>query len=72
MIGRIHIVPRGDLWGVVREGDDGDITSYMTHEDAVQVAREIAEQENAPLPQSQPARDCCARHVVTRAPTQCT
>jgi hypothetical protein len=49
MIGSIHIVPRGDLWGVVREGDDGDITSYMPHDDAVRIAREIAEQEHAEL-----------------------
>ena len=46
MIGTIHIVPRGDLWGVVREGDDGDITSYMSHHDAVELAQEIARQEH--------------------------
>lgn len=55
MIGSIHIVPRGDLWGVVREGDDGDITSYMSHDDAVEIAREIAEQEHADLVEHEPA-----------------
>ena len=47
MLGSIHIVPRGDLWGVVREGDDGDITSYMSHDDAVQIALELAKHERA-------------------------
>ena len=55
MIGSIHIVPRGDLWGVVREGDDGDITSYMTRDDAVEVAREIAGQEHVELVMHEPA-----------------
>ena len=54
MIGSIHIVPRGDLWGVVREGDDGDITSYMRHDDAVQIAREIAERDHAELVEHEP------------------
>lgn len=49
MIGSIHIVPRGDTWGVVREGDDGDITSYMTHADALEIGRDIARQERAEL-----------------------
>jgi hypothetical protein len=54
MIGSIHIVPRGDLWGVVREGDDGDITSYMSHDDAVEIARELAEREHAELVEHRP------------------
>lgn len=49
MIGSIHIVPRGETWGVVREGDDGEITSYMTHDDALEVGRSIARQERAEL-----------------------
>lgn len=49
MIGSIHIVPRGDTWGVLREGDDSDITSYMSRDDAVQIGREIAEEEHAEL-----------------------
>jgi hypothetical protein len=55
MIGSIHIVPRGDLWGVVREGDDGDITSYMEYDDAVQIARDIAGEEHATLVVHEPA-----------------
>jgi hypothetical protein len=49
MIGSIHIVPRGDTWGVLREGDDGDISSYMTHTDALEVGRAIARSERTEL-----------------------
>lgn len=49
MIGSIHVVPRGETWGVLREGDDEEITSYMTHADAMQVGREIARAERAEL-----------------------
>jgi Uncharacterized protein conserved in bacteria (DUF2188) len=49
MIGTIHIVPRGGLWGVVREGDDGEIVSYCSHHDAVQFAYELAGREHAEL-----------------------
>ena len=56
MMGSIHIVPRGETWGVLREGDDGDIASYMSHDDAMQVAREIATQEHADLVLHEPER----------------
>ena len=49
MIGSIHIVPRGETWGVLREGDDGEITSYMSEADALAVGRDIAKEERAEL-----------------------
>jgi hypothetical protein len=49
MIGSIHIVPRGDTWGVLREGDDCEITSYMSEADALAVGRDIAKREHTEL-----------------------
>lgn len=49
MIGHIHVVPRGETWGVVREGDDGEITSYLSHDDALKVGQEIAQEEHTEL-----------------------
>ena len=49
MIGSIHIVPRGDTWGVLREGDDSEILSFMSEADALAVGRDIAKEDCAEL-----------------------
>ena len=49
MIGSIHIVPRGETWGVLREGDDSEILSFMSEADALAVGRDIAKEDCAEL-----------------------
>lgn len=45
----INVVPDGDRWGVLRQGDDQFIDTYDTREEAEARGREIAEAEQAPF-----------------------